>query len=61
MAELKEIWIERNPGEKEAIRLDWDNNYHHRIVVGNKTVEGVCNSLQRAADLVLAARACGKI
>ena len=43
MAKLKEIWIERDLAgisEKEAIRIEWDNDRHQRIkVYGSRPID----------------------
>ena len=52
MAKLDRIWIERDLaeiGQKEAIRIDWDNGRHHRIEIeGDKPVD-----LVRAMDFAV--------
>ena len=52
MTKLDRIWIERDlaeTGQNEAIRIDWDNDRHHRIEIeGDKPAD-----LIKAMDLAV--------
>ena len=52
MAKLDRIWIERDLaeiGQKEAIRIDWDNDRQHRVEIeGDKPAD-----LIRAMDFAV--------
>lgn len=61
MTTLKKIWIEHGFGEKLAIRIDWKNGQHQRIVIEDDTPEAVARSLKEAGSLVNAERAHGEI
>jgi len=61
VAKVKEIWIEHDFGEKRAIRIDWDNDRHQRIVIEDGTPESVARALERAGSLVNAERVHGEI
>lgn len=52
MVKLKNIWIENDFGEKQAIRIDWDNDQHQRIEIAENTPEAVAHALKVAGSLV---------
>lgn len=54
MAILKEIWIEHHAGQKPAIRLDWDNDRHHRIELKGSKPFQVINALDEAVRVLAA-------
>ncbi len=49
MANLKEIWIERYFDLDVAIRLDWENDMHHRIEIKGTAPQDVMEALILAA------------
>ena len=53
MAVLKEIWIENYKGQNEAVRIDWDNDLHHRIEIEGISPERVALSLKDAGAVIL--------
>ena len=66
MTKLNRIWIERDLSETTkdtniAIRIDWDNDRHQRIVIKDDTPSGVSMALEEAVALVNAERVQGKI
>jgi hypothetical protein len=64
VAKLKALWIERDLaeiGEKEAIRIDWDNDRHQRIVIEGDDPESVSRALKEAGSLIAAEMVHGKI
>ncbi|NCU32998.1 MAG: hypothetical protein EOM23_08735 [Candidatus Moranbacteria bacterium] len=64
MAKLKALWIEIDLAEiggKKAIRIDWDNDRHQRIVIEGDDPESVSRSLKKAGSLIAAEIVYGKI
>lgn len=64
MAKLKALWIERDLaeiGEKEAIRIDWDNNWQQRVVLKGDTPEALSRAFKEAGAIVAADMVNGKI
>jgi len=52
MATLKRLYI-TDVGGKPEIRLDWDNDRHHGVTVGEDlTADDVARALFRAARLI---------
>ena len=52
MTRLTEIWIEHHAGQKPAIRLDWDNDYHHRVEIEGSNPIQVMNALRYLDGLI---------
>ena len=61
MAKLEKIWIEHDDGEKRAIRIDWDNDRHQRVVIQDVTPQEVGHALKEAVGIVIADHVHGKI
>ena len=55
MAKLSAIWLERNLSvdcKKQAIRIDWDNDRHQRIVIDSDSPDAVAHALKEAGFMV---------
>ena len=60
MAKLTKIWIERAESG-QAIRLDWDNDRHHRLVVKGDEPKDLALALKEAGAIVSSEMAQGCI
>ena len=52
MAKLERISLEDGPLGTQALRIDWDNDHHHRVELRGITPSHVAVALLETANLV---------
>ena len=58
---MTELWVEHSDGKDIAIRIDWDNDRHHRVEIRGSEPTDIGLALKEAGSLICAEMVHGHI